>query len=164
MLYDKFELTKFKLSFKFMSITELFKTVVKARITRQSHFTVKPAHRHIKYTDHSSRSCLCRSADFSTRPCTKCQPCRYWHYAALCSHHIAYCTYCWPWNFDIVMWGGGVRTHERVYLYTWVGNRSSNKCSFHVKRYKIAGFIHREMTVMLMLMVCSWMDWKDKWR
>ena len=43
MLYDKFELTKVKLSFKFMRITELFKTVVKARITRQSHFTVKPA-------------------------------------------------------------------------------------------------------------------------
>jgi hypothetical protein len=43
-------------------------------------------------------------------------------------------------------------------------HRSSNKCSTHVQRYRIVGFIQREMTVMVMLMVCFRTDWRENGR
>ena len=65
MLYDKFELTEVRLPFRFIRITELFKSVVKTRIMRQSH-AVKPAHRHVTYTDQHSRSSMCRASSVLT--------------------------------------------------------------------------------------------------
>jgi len=95
-------------------------------MTRQSHLVKLAPSTYKVHTYHNSRSCLCCSADFATRPCTERQTCRCRRYAALCGHHNTYCPYCWPWKFDIVVWVFFfffcLELMIRFYLHTRVGN------------------------------------------